>query len=87
MIEVSHSDEHSYNIRSSSTSMEASRTRGSSTFCWNTAQVVSCTAYSTEKTNLLKNSTDVSYVRAKFYTAQVLLALEYLHDKNVIYRE
>jgi hypothetical protein len=25
--------------------------------------------------------------RAKFYTAQILLALEALHEENVIYRE
>lgn len=87
LIEVQWSDEHSCNTPSSSTSMAASRTRGSFIFCCSTAQAASCIAYSTGKTNLLKNSKVISYTRAKFYAAQVLLALEYLHDKNVIYRE
>ena len=29
----------------------------------------------------------LSIFRARFYTAQILLAIEYLHQKNIIYRE
>lgn len=34
-----------------------------------------------------KNSKLTQIYRAKFYIAQVILALEYLHSKDIIYRE
>ena len=44
-------------------------------------------AFSPLKTNSLKNSKHSSYRRTKFYAAQIVLALEALHERNVIYRE
>ena len=37
--------------------------------------------------NLLHKRKRLSFIEAKFYSAQILLALEYLHNKNFIYRD
>jgi serine/threonine protein kinase len=49
--------------------------------------VASYSAYWRNAKGLHKTSNVKLAIRVKFYAAQVILALEYLHSKNIIYRE
>jgi hypothetical protein len=39
------------------------------------------------RTNSMRNSNYLFYSRAKFYAAEIVLALEELHKNKIIYRE
>jgi serine/threonine protein kinase len=30
---------------------------------------------------------DISFIRTKFYIAQIIIALEYLHERGLVYRD
>ena len=64
-----------------------SKTKRKYILFWSTVQEANCSDSSPSKTNSLKNSKLSSYHRTKFYAAQIVLALEALHERNVIYRE
>jgi len=57
------------------------------TSSWNTVRGDSCSDCSPSRISSAKNSNNGVYPRSKFYSAQVFLALDALHQKNVIYRE
>jgi hypothetical protein len=64
-----------------------SKTKKNSISFWSTALAENCSGSFPSKISWLNNSKNVFILRTKFYAAQVVLALEALHQRNVIYRE
>ena len=54
---------------------------------WNIVQEENSSGSSAKAFSSKKKGTHMLKVRAKFCAAQIVLALEYLHNRNIVYRE
>ena len=64
-----------------------SRTRINFTLSWSTAQEVNSTTFQPSNKNSQKSSTSLTISRAKFYISQIILALDYMHSRDIVYRD